>query len=257
MLGACATVDNAVDKDTGTIDVTALEQFGTKIEKYNFAPHRAVLDTSGKFIGTGHNVFGSLQDSCKKASGIFSYAQRGSSVDKSLSGTGGPHTAFSEIFWYLGGNTEKISSEARCELPGRGVIEITDIREGIYSPFKYFIVIQDDSDIKATESLISHAINDWKHTSETLRNNLSPGTTVYLVSRVSNKRWSETEGLVIEVKQPLVLVQSQKNSQQWVKIEDVNAKVPDILFCSKKEINIKESRQYANRQYEDSCFQRQ
>jgi len=301
MLGACVShVGEAVNKHTGAIDVAALEKFGTKIEKYDFAPHRAVLDVSGAVIGNSVNIMESLRISCKNAGGIYSsgswFASKTSS-SYNHQGSINTHTAFSEIFLYKMGRKaygEILDTECRCEIPGKRTVEITGTRifDNSSRKLKQFMVIQEDDDIKATRLLIAQiddeagrmlqsVINDWQRTSETLRNDLKSGNKVFLVQEVSSPStiamrnklkaiagdkevvidgqnlWSETEGLVIEIKPPLVLVQSKNNSPQWVKLEDVHAKVPYMLYCANEEVTKSGSNKYKKNKYKGGCFQTQ
>ena len=279
VLSACVSHEAIIKEDRGvsSVDVAALEKFGKKVEKYDFAPHRAVLDTSGAITGSGANVMASLRVSCKRAGGVYSWSSGYSSTYAARKDV---DTVFSKLFYYKMGRdgVEMPSFGDRCVLPGKGIIEITFVRN-ISKPrgkgLEEFAVIQEDNDIKATELLIAQmdgevkemlqsVIGGWQRESEMLRNDLKPGNTVYLVSEFPDPKrpkglkplWLETEGLVVEVKSPLVFVQFQ-NDRQWVKIEEVNIKVPAILYCGNREVMKNGSWLYEDRQYKNSCFQRQ
>jgi hypothetical protein len=266
MLTSCFSTEQVIKKDSDSIDLSALEKYGKRVEKYDFVPHRIVLETSGdggsydSTIGNkATNIYLSLQASCKNAGGMF---------DHKIAAFHTVNTAFSKMFLYKIGNSsnERVKSGYRCALPGKGVIEVT-----VTSPDKYdrFVVIQDNDDVNATKLLTAQmeeevknmllsSIDDWQRTSEALRNSLAPGSTVYFVLKAPSRqgmsvRWLAQEGMVIEVKAPLAFIQFQ-NDKQWIKTEELNAKVPDVLFCDNKEMTNAVGGLYSVERYKDSCF---
>jgi hypothetical protein len=244
VLCSCVSSEQIIQKDSATIDLKALEKFGKRVEKYDFAPHRGVFDISGGFIDNEPNVMQSMYESCKRVGGEY----RSASPSGMFPGVG---TSFSTMFLLkLGQNSnEKPSKGLHCRLSGKKTFEITTIVDYNKQSKKqrYFAVVQEADDIKTTESLIAKmqeekekthqstlqsAIDDWHRVSEMLRNDVKPGDTFYFISEAPLMMWVVKKGLVVEVKQPLALVQFQNDNSQWVKIEEIIAKeVPDILFC--------------------------
>jgi len=265
MLCSCVSYEEIIKKDSASIDLSALEKFGKRVEKYDFAPHQAVFDVTGSgIVDNGPNVGQSLYESCKRAGGVYNSSFEAEQYMRRVD------TVFAKIYLYkMGRNSaEKLSNGYRCKLPSeKGVIEITTTSFWENKKKFVFAVIQEDGDINATKLLIAQmeeevknmlqsSIDEWQSTSETLRNDLKPGSTVYFVSANPSKRgWVVQEGMVVEVKAPLAFVQFQ-NDKQWIKIEELNAKVPGVLFCDNKEMLNAVGGRFSVERYKGSCFEK-
>jgi len=267
-LCGCVATEEIIKADTAMIDLVAVEKLGKKIEKYDFVPHRAVIETKGDVV-----VRNSFDRSCERAKGEGVVTSRAYFAEA---------FQLNRVLYKKLYEHEYTAYGLKCMLPGKETIEITLIRSGnLQDGNKYFAVIQDKNDIEVTrkfidriqaekalekrkrdeevQQILQSAIDDWQHASNVLRSNLKPGSTAYFVVDFSNLRhlWFEVTGLVVEVKPPLAFIQFQ-NDHQWVKIETINAKVPKILFCgNNSEITKNGSWTYRDRQYKGRCFQAQ
>jgi hypothetical protein len=276
LLSACATTEEIIRKDTGTVDLGALEKFGKLVEKYDFAPHRAVVMMTSGYAHiertADKGINGSFWNSCKRAGGEpccrgdyvkcnnkrdYNYCKHSLYVDGDFSSEWYGKSVFGEMFmakhlrngFIMVGNERVDDLWYRCVLPNE-IIEMTYI---MTKTSQRFVVIQNNDDIEASKSLtdefraeaaqaerskkdekkrlLQSAIDDWQYASVMLQKSLKPGNTVYFVMEFPRMSvWFERAGMVVEVKPPLAFVQIQ-DDRRWVRIEEIHAKVPTILFC--------------------------
>ncbi|MDR1849422.1 MAG: hypothetical protein LBQ75_05225 [Zoogloeaceae bacterium] len=284
------------------MDLGALEKFGKLVEKYDFAPHQAVIEvTSSTKRDSRANILESFEVSCKRAGGKPCMSCKGSLSRSARYDS----SVFGELFrakyvrdgFYVGlaggvGSWEEVRTWHRCTLPNEN-IEVTSIvaaekthwSANTQYSLKYY-VIQNNDDIKATEALIKpaqeeqrqaernkedekkrllqSAVDDWQYASVMLQKNLKPGNTVYFVMEFPQMRsvWFERAGVVVEVKPPMAFIQIQ-NEQRWVRIEEIHAKVPTILFCQEpigpgSHVHGYTGRPYDSKsdRYQGRCFQK-